>query len=196
MPRIIRFLLENTKLVEQACVFIDILYLVGKECDMSQKYPKPMIILHWLTLLLVLIAYFTGDYPPADGLMGEIHVASGLSLAMLLLLRVGLRWHYRNQLPAHKLTRWQHIAAHSVQMLLYLCLLLTPIAGYFTLTADVDDFMLFGMNLPYFSLEISLGKAHLILANSFIALSGVHALAALFHHVVLKDNVLKSMSPH
>lgn len=127
---------------------------------------------------------------------GEIHVASGLSLAMLLLLRVGLRWHYRNQLPAHKLTRWQHIAAHSVQMLLYLCLLLTPIAGYFTLTADADDFMLFGMNLPYFSLEISLGKAHVILANSFIALSGVHALAALFHHVVLKDNVLKSMSPH
>lgn len=81
-------------------------------------------------------------------------------------------------------------------MLLYLCLLLTPIAGYFTLTADADDFMLFGMNLPYFSLEISLGKAHVILANSFIALSGVHAFAALFHHVILKDNVLKSMSPH
>ncbi|MGC6404952.1 cytochrome b [Bisgaard Taxon 45] len=163
---------------------------------MAQKYPKPMIFLHWLTLLLVLTAYFTGDYPPADGIVGEIHVASGICLVFLLLLRIGLRMYYREQLPKHLLTRWQHIVAHSVQMLLYLAMLLTPIIGYLTLTADVDDFRLFGITLPYFSLDFSLGKAHEIFANAFIALSGLHALAALFHHLVLKDNVLKSMSPH
>ena len=30
----------------------------------------------------------------------------------------------------------------------------------------------------------------------FIALAGLHAVAALFHHFYLKDNVLRSMSPH
>lgn len=163
---------------------------------MPQKYPKPMIYLHWLTLLFVLTAYFTGDYPPGDGVVGEIHVLSGMVIVVLLLLRIVLRVQYRNVLPAHNLSRLQHIVAHSVQMLLYVCMILTPVVGYLTLTADVDDFMLFGWNLPYYSVDFSLGKAHKWLANSFIALAGIHAAAALFHHIVLKDNVLKSMSPH
>lgn len=163
---------------------------------MPQKYPKAMIYLHWLMLLLVLTAYFTGDYPPADGLMGQVHVFSGIAIMLLLLLRLGLRVYYRQQLPVHNLTLFQHVAAHVVQMLLYLCMLLTPILGYLTLMADVEDFMLFGFTLPYWSLDLSLGKTHSILANGFLALSGLHAVAALVHHVVLKDNVLKSMSPH
>ncbi|WP_424405217.1 cytochrome b [Pasteurella sp. PK-2025] len=163
---------------------------------MAQKYPKPMIIIHWLTLLLVLIAYFTGDYPPADGVVGEIHVASGMSLVLLLVLRLGMRWHYRQQLPVHHLPPLLRLSAHAVQILLYLCLLFTPIVGYLTLIADVEDFMVFGMGLPYFHFSLSLGNAHEMLANGFIALSGLHATAALFHHVVLKDHVLKSMSPH
>ncbi|MFD1806595.1 cytochrome b [Pasteurella oralis] len=164
--------------------------------NMSSKYPKPMIYLHWLTLLCVLVAYFTGDYPPADGLIGEIHVFSGLLLILLFIARIPLRIIYRDVLPQHNLSFLQHIAAHSVQMLLYLCMLLTPILGYLTLTADVDDFMLFGMALPYFSVDIVLGKAHQLFANSFIALAGLHAIAALFHHFILKDGVLKSMSLH
>lgn len=163
---------------------------------MSSKYPKTMIYLHWFTLLCVLVAYFTGDYPPADGVIGEIHVFSGLLLILLFMIRIPLRLLYRNVLPKHNLSPLQHIAAHSVQMLLYIFMLLTPILGYLTLTADVDDFMLLGVTLPYFSVDISLGKAHQIVANGFTVLAGLHAIAALFHHFILKDSVLKSMSPH
>ncbi|MGY4677705.1 cytochrome b [Pasteurella sp. P03HT] len=163
---------------------------------MASNYPKLMIYLHWTTLILVLTAYFTGDYPPADGMKGEIHVLSGIILMGLVLFRLLLRIVYRDVLPQHNLPFLLHFAASSVQVLLYLAMIFTPIAGYFTLTADVDDFMLFGWALPYFSLDFSLANAHELLAHSFLILVGLHAGAALFHHFVLKDNVLKSMSPH
>ena len=34
---------------------------------------------------------------------------------------------------------------------------------------------------------------HPVLADSLMWLAGIHAVAALFHHYILKDNVLKSM---
>lgn len=44
--------------------------------------------------------------------------------------------------------------------------------------------------------DIEIGDLHELFANTFIGLAGVHAVAALIHHFVFKDGVLKSMSPH
>ncbi|WP_017394838.1 cytochrome b, partial [Acinetobacter haemolyticus] len=59
-----------------------------------------------------------------------------------------------------------------------------------------ESYQLFGVNLPLISnswdVEI-IGEAHEFLGNFFMVLIGLHALAALIHHYVFKDNVLKSM---
>ena len=39
------------------------------------------------------------------------------------------------------------------------------------------------------------GEVHSFLGESIIWVAGLHAVAALFHHVVLKDGVMLSMLP-
>ena len=43
----------------------------------SEKYPKIMIYAHWLTLVFVLIAYFTSEAHIEDSLSGQLHVIAG-----------------------------------------------------------------------------------------------------------------------
>jgi len=40
------------------------------------------------------------------------------------------------------------------------------------------------------------GDVHGFLGDAIMALAGLHAAAALFHHLVLKDGVLATMMPH
>ena len=42
---------------------------------MNNNYPKPMIIMHWITFVLVVIVYLTSGDPTRTGLQGQIHVA-------------------------------------------------------------------------------------------------------------------------
>jgi len=41
---------------------------------MKNKYPFPVMIVHWLTFLLVVLAYITGGDPTVHLKSGELHV--------------------------------------------------------------------------------------------------------------------------
>lgn len=58
---------------------------------MQTRYPISIIALHWLMAALVIIAYITGGNPVRNGFEGEIHAASGMLIALLLLIRLPVR---------------------------------------------------------------------------------------------------------
>lgn len=160
------------------------------------RYPNKMIFIHWLVAIFVLIAYITGGNPVKHGFEGSIHVTSGLIVAGLFLIRIPMRLFYQRQLPTFDLPKWQARLAHIIQGLLYVCMILIPLTGMLGLATITPEYILWGISLPMLpNLNIDIGAAHEFLAQMFIMLAGLHAGAALMHHFILKDGVLKSMLP-
>jgi cytochrome b561 len=161
-----------------------------------------MMILHWLTAAAVLIAYATsGDPTDAanqfDAALGQMHVASGFLVFALVALRLPLR--ALLHLPKALGPRWQQRAAGAAHLGLYALMLLVPLAGWAALADKTAAYSVLGVAIPALNAHAAwvgwLGEAHQTLGNVFIALVGVHALAALLHHLVLRDATLPRMLP-
>lgn len=155
------------------------------------------MIIHWLTLILVVLAYVTGGDLTVDLKSGELHVFAGVSVFFLFFIRIILISIYRKDFPLNKsMSKYQKTLFLMVKHTLYSLLFLIPVLGWFTLSGLTKSYQLFGMNLPLISnswdVEI-IGETHEFLGNFFMVLIGLHALTALIHHYVFKDNVLKSM---
>jgi cytochrome b561 len=88
--------------------------------------------------------------------------------------------------------------------LLWLLLLAVPVSAMLTLASEGHPLTLLGdirvdempaiAQSPLASLT-DWGEVHEFLGNAIIWLSGLHALAAIYHHCVLKDGVLLAMLP-
>lgn len=169
-----------------------------------KKYPVAMMLIHWLTLLLVVAAYATSGDPtrghnPLDFLLGQIHVLTGCLLFILVLARLVVR--FISPLPPVTNTATVLAAAAKAgHGLLYLFMLLTPLAGWCKLSSKVSDFDAILFSPPLLAQPSpwlhQLGNAHETIGNLFITLVGLHAVAALVHHYYFKDETLKKMLPH
>jgi cytochrome b561 len=110
---------------------------------------------------------------------------------------LGWRWHARiPSLPAI-----QKVAARVAEYLLYALLLIQPILGilYINARGRRVDFFFLGALPPIVGPDKVLAKqavaAHDIAAYVLLTFIGLHAAAALFHHFVRRDDVLKAMLP-
>lgn len=162
----------------------------------SEKYPKIMIYAHWLTLVFVLIAYFTSEGHIEDSLTGQAHVIAGGLVFIFFYIRLILLMWFKAKIPTVSyLSELQKTAFTLMKWALYAGLFAVPLLGWFTLASTHESFNLLGIELPkvLFIHNVDLGEIHPIVANIFMTLIGLHALAALVHHFILKDGVLKSM---
>ncbi|MBT9539501.1 cytochrome b/b6 domain-containing protein [Thiobacillus sp.] len=169
-----------------------------------KRYPALLIALHWLTALAVVIAYASSGNPAEshdlfDALIGQVHVISGLAVFALVALRLPARLLLGTPaaLPA---PRWQARLARAAHIALYALMLLVPLAGWAALADETATFTLAGgIALPLPDAHASwvewLGETHETLGNAFIWLAGLHALAALVHHNLLRDATLLRMLP-
>ena len=163
------------------------------------------IALHWLTALLVvvqfLLAELWGYFPhPAHRLMVVAHMSFGITLAAVLALR--LLWRLR---PGHSsfddkndiLNR----AAHRLHQLLYILLAAVLGLGFLTRWTDNKPLSFFGLLIASPLGTFSKATGHFVdslhdyTAWAIIILAGAHAAAALLHHYMLKDDVLRRMLP-
>lgn len=174
----------------------------------QSRYPNTAILLHWLVLLLVISAYacilLRENYERGSDIREGLkawHFTLGLSVLAATLLRAGLRafvWKAPDIVPApprmlHNLS----IAAHSA---IYVWLLAMPIAGWVILSAEGDQVLFWGLNLPPLTgadraLAKQVEELHEAGGTVGYFLLGLHAVAALFHHYVMKDNTLVRMLP-
>jgi cytochrome b561 len=175
--------------------------------DDRVRYDPPAMALHWATLLLVvtlwLLAQAWGFLPrgsaPRHVLMA-LHVSLGLTLILVLATRIGWRLGPSRRLPPAD-TGWTEVAARGVHYLLYGLLVCMVITGLFNgwLHDDLMTFFwLFTIPAPVAkdkALAGTVNEIHNLLAYAILGLAALHALAALFHHYVLRDDVLLRMLP-
>jgi cytochrome b561 len=170
------------------------------------RYRPTSIALHWLMLVLIVGAYATmelrGYFPKgsdAREAMKAAHYSIGLSVFVLVWLRVMLRLltpaaRDRAQSGAAKL------AAAAVHVGHYALMIGLPLLGWAILSAEGKPVPFFAWELPPL-LAPSESRAeifeelHEAGATAGYALVALHAAAALAHHYLLRDDVLRRMLP-
>lgn len=170
-------------------------------------YGSVAIAFHWLTAVLVLAAFVMGPggseqrvYSVARDFDRQVHEVLGLTVFGLTLLR--LAWKASTPAPQPPaVPLWMNRASTLVQGLLYFLLVTTPIAGILGAWLEGHPLTLgvLGNVAPMIpethATGVLVAEIHTILGDAVIWLAGLHAAAALFHHFVLRDEVLLSMLP-
>lgn len=169
-------------------------------------YGLVAVFLHWLVALTVAgmfslgywmvgLTYYDAWYKQGP----DIHRSAGVLLFIAMLLRVV--WRLMNlrpePVPGHR--RWEVVAAHLVHGLLYVLLFVAMVSGYLISTADGSSVSVFGwFDVPSITgrikgMEDTAGVVHYWVTLSVVVLAGIHALGALKHHVIDRDNTLRRM---
>ena len=174
----------------------------------TPKYDGLLIALHWLMALLMVGVYAAIElrewYPkgsdPREALKA-LHFMLGLSV--LLLIGVRLYARLRNPAPAIVPTppAWQARAAGIAHGLLYAMMILMPLGGWLMLSAAGKPIPFFGLELPALigqnkELAGTIKEIHKTVGTLGYALIGLHVIAAIYHHHIVKDNTLLRMMPH
>jgi cytochrome b561 len=172
----------------------------------TQRFGIVSMVLHWsvaivvygmfaLGLWMVTLSYYDGWYHQAP----EIHKSIGILLMMGLVIRLIWRAVSPPPPPLKSYSRMTKIAAVVAHALLYLILFAILISGYLISTADGKPISVFGWfdvpaTLSDAGVQADLaGQVHLWLAWSVVILSALHALAAIKHHFIDKDDTLRRM---
>ena len=129
----------------------------------------------------------------------HIHRSVGVLFIIVVFMRLCWKFSNLSPRPIHNHKRWEVVLSKCVQMAMYFILFLMLPTGYFITTAKGQSLDVFNwFSLPALitsieNLEIFAGNIHEILAFSLIGMVSLHALAALKHHIIDKDDTLNRM---
>lgn len=169
------------------------------------RYSRVAIAFHWTIAFLVIVNLIVGighDYVPAMRAWMPGHKAIGITVLALTLGRVAWRVAHRPPpLPA-AMPAWEKASAHGVHWLLYALLLAMPLTGWLMSSGPEHRRPLtwFGLfDIPYLPASGATAEAshsaHGVLGWVMLALVVLHIGAALRHHLLLRDGVLRRMLP-
>lgn len=178
--------------------------------EVENRYDGVAIFLHWViaigVVLLVFAELIRHEWPKGtfmrDGLKA-LHNPVGTVFFAVIIVRV-MWWIFvaRTIESATAIPRLEAILARLVKLGLYAMMVAIPVTGivYVFARGRVIDFAVFDIASPV-TLSMTRGQAgifkdaHAFLAWAVLALAAVHAFAALWHHHVRHDDVLRRMLP-
>ena len=174
----------------------------------TSRYGIPLITLHWLMLVLIVAVYACielREFYPKGSTMREAlktwHYLLGLTVFALVWLRLLARFVGKVPPIVPMPPQWQLRVARAVEFAIYAFVVVMPVLGWLSVSAEGNAISLLGLELPRLigeneGLANQLEDLHGLIGNVGYALIGIHALAALIHHYVQRDNTLKRMLPN
>jgi cytochrome b561 len=166
-----------------------------------------MRALHWLIALGVLgllaVGWWMEDLPnsPRKIDIYKLHKSAGLTVLALMTVRIAWRLLDRRRPRPPAMPAWQQRAADTSHLVMYLALITMPVSGWLYNSAS-------GFPLKWFELfkvpaltgsdatiKAVSGAVHEYTAVVLAVLAGIHVAAALKHHFVDRDSVLRGMLP-
>ena len=167
--------------------------------------------LHWLTVALVLFMIPSGllmvyrgkDLGIWDGLTNTLYSAHKLAgFLLLVIILVRLVYRFGNGVPADEPTvnLFHRVTSHATHWAFYILLIAAAVFGWigaslFPALSIFDIIELPALLAPDRGLAKQAFAIHKLLVMMLAALIAMHIAAALYHHYVRKDNVLRRMLP-
>lgn len=173
----------------------------------TANYTSTAKAIHWLMALLLIgllaLGFYMHDLPlsPEKLKLYSWHKWAGVTAFLLLAIR--LLWRVTHRPPAlpASMPKIMQLAAHAGHLALYLLMIAIPLSGWLMSSAKGFQTVYFGI-LPIPDLldknkELGdlLALVHKSLNLLFIAVLAGHIGAALKHHFIDKDDILKRMLP-
>ena len=170
------------------------------------RYTGVAVALHWLIAAIVLVQVTWGwsmqqipKQPP--GLRADafnVHKSIGLVLLALMLIRLGWRLLHPPP-PLIGLPDWQRRLANATHRLLYVALIVMPLAGYLGSVFSGYPVKWFGVTLPAWGWKSDVIKnlmSTIHLCTSFVLVAAVmlHVAGAL-RHALARDGYIRRMLP-
>lgn len=165
----------------------------------GDRYNFLSISLHWLMLALLAAVYITAELQEGGGRasFAAWHYSLGLSIFALVWLRIAARSIWPAPAPVEQ--GWRNVLSKITHGALYLLMIGMPLVGLLILNADAHVISFFGLQLPPLiaadhSVAETLEGVHEVGGTFGYALVALHAVAALFHHYVLRDGLMRRMA--
>ncbi|HSG95789.1 MAG TPA: cytochrome b [Afifellaceae bacterium] len=172
-------------------------------------YGLVAIIFHWTIAALfigqvalgLIMTRLPDDEPAKFGLY-QWHKSFGLLILLLALVR--LAWRLINRVPnlPEGMTAWEQRAARLAHVFLYAAIVLVPVTGWAFVSSSplgIPTFAFYLIVVPHLPVPVSeaaetvLQGVHTNLALLSAAVAILHIGAALRHHFIRKDAVLRRM---
>jgi cytochrome b561 len=173
--------------------------------DDRVRYDDFAMALHWTTAVLVLLLFMLAKFwravpRPFRHEMIVAHMSFGILLTLVLVVRIGWRLP-----PGHRVrpavTGVEAIVSTAAHRLLYGLLAAQALLGFVLRWSGNEAMSFFGLLIPPPFAKFSkpahhfVGQLHNWGAWTIIILAAGHAGAALVHHYILRDDVLRRMLP-
>ena len=172
-----------------------------------QGYTGVAIALHWLIAVAILCTFLLAHYmtdlqlSPVKLKLYSYHKWIGVTIFLLVLIRLAWRVSHRPPAPPASMPAWQHSAASIAHILLYVLTLAIPVSGWLMSSASGFQVVYFGV-LPIPDLLAKdkavaeqLKELHEALNWLMLLVVTLHVAAALKHHLIDRDDVLRRMLP-
>ena len=154
-------------------------------------YSATQIALHWIVAALIVVQFVLSDGmeaaygfehggPAPTGselFLSNVHMACGIAVFALALLRVALRFRRGVPLPPPDQPRLVRLAARATHGALYAVIFLMPLTGMLACFGGVE----------------AMAAVHRFGQPILLVLVGLHVAGAAYHHFVLKSDVPRRM---
>lgn len=177
----------------------------------TKRYDPVAVTLHWVIAISILImiplGFLMDDFPIALKFPAFIfHKSLGITVLGLSIFR--LIWRFMNPPPAlpEGMKPAEKLLAHTAHWVLYFLIIAMPLSGWLMVSAMHKYPTIFWWmgEVPFIPMPSRLDpkasadvlrQAHEILAIGAAALITLHIAAALKHHFIEKDTIVRRMLP-
>ncbi len=168
------------------------------------RYGSLAQALHWLTAVLVLAAFLVSSGGPPERVYSAARASNlllheSLGFAVFCLLVIRLAWRLFDRIPdAPPMPGWMDIASRATHWALYALLFAVPATAMLGALFGGHPITVYGIGAigPFSGTwGAPLAAIHGTLGDIMMWLAGLHAAAAIFHYVFLRDRVLSQMVP-
>jgi len=171
---------------------------------MPDRYTRTAVALHWTVMALVITAlcmgWFMTDLAISPLKLRVYSWHKWIGVTVLGLSAVRALWRLSHAPPAPvPMAAWQRLSAHAIHGLLYLMLLVQPLTGW--IYSNAAGFPVVYLKLIPLPNLVAKDKAlaarfedlHSAGGTILAIAIGLHALAALKHHFIDRDDTLRRM---
>jgi cytochrome b561 len=173
----------------------------------SERYTPAAIALHWLVAILILanlaLGLYTVDMPLSPQKLRNFSFHKWIGVTVFLLAAARLVWRLGHPAPAlpAAMPPWERNAAHATHVLLYVLFFAAPLTGWLSSSAQGFQTVYLGVvPIPDLlskdkGLADALKLTHRSINYTMAGVIVLHVAAALKHHFVDRDDVLRRMLP-
>ncbi len=174
--------------------------------ELPTHYTPTAKVLHWLIAVFGFAQLSLGTWmigipktpPGVRASWFNLHKSIGITLGLVILLRLAWRLTHRAPPLPEAIPGWQRSLAKFCHFALYVCMVAIPLSGYLGSSFTNYPIKYFGHTLPQWgwdspALKELCSRVHLTAIVIFVALIGLHVAAVLKHLLIDRDGIFQRM---